>query len=224
MYWPIVVWPGLQNAKTTLQSQNTPVSYLHTLVYVKMKSASNDKIFLTKEDWVKAATQTLYESGIGSVSIVQLAKSLGVTRGSFYHHFTDRKNLLRRMLKHWEKTLTIAIRDEVRDLELSPAESLRALIRSIHDHKAAVYDAAFRAWALHDPLARTALERIDKFRLEYITKLIEAAGFKGIDADNRARLLLYYEMSSSAFFAGPNSETEEQLDDARLRLLLQPTD
>ena len=198
-----------------------PYIYQHAELYVKMKSTSNIKTSLTREDWVNAATQVLYESGIGSVSIVQLAKSLGVTRGSFYHHFTDREDLYRMMLKYWEKTLTIAVRDEVRGLDLPPAESLRALIRSIHDHKAAVYDAAFRAWALHDPLARTALERIDKFRLEYITKLIEAAGFKGIDADNRARLLLYYEMSSPAFFAKPNPETKDQLNDVRLRLLLQ---
>ena len=210
--------------KTTLQSQNTPVSYLHTAVYVKMKSTSNTKTFLTRDDWVKAAIQTLYESGIGSVSIVQLANSLGVTRGSFYHHFTDREGLYRRMLKHWEKTLTIVIRDEVGDQNLPPAESLRTLIQSIHDHKAAVYDAAFRAWALHDPLARTALERVDAFRLAYITRLFKAAGFKGIDADNRARLLLYYEMSSPAFFAKPNPETKDQLNDVRLRLLLQQTD
>ena len=207
--------------KTTLQSQDTPVSYLHTIVYVKMKSTSNIKTFLTREDWVNAATQVLYESGIGSISIVQLAKSLGVTRGSFYHHFTNREALLLGILKHWEKTLTIAIRDEVRGLELPPADLLRALIQSIHDHKAADYDAAFRAWALHDPLARTALERVDAFRLAYITRLFEAAGFKGIDADNRARLLLYYEMSAPAFFAKPNPEIKDQLNDVRLRLLLQ---
>lgn len=189
-----------------------------------MKSTNNLKVFLTREDWVNAAIQTLFESGIGSVSIVQLASALGVTRGSFYHHFTDRKALLLAMLNHWEETWTIAIREEVGGLELSPAELLRALIQSIHEHKAAAFDATFRAWALHDPLARTTLERVDAFRLAYIISLFEAAGFKGIDAENRARLLLYYEMSAPAFFAEQNTETQAQLIDERLKLLLQQTD
>ncbi|HBE91106.1 MAG TPA: TetR/AcrR family transcriptional regulator [Gammaproteobacteria bacterium] len=193
-------------------------------MYIRMNAIHKTRKNLTREDWLDAAIHTLYESGIGSVSIVQLAGSLGVTRGSFYHHFTDREDLLRAMLKHWEETLTITVREEVRDLELPPAELLRALIFSIREHKAAVYDSSFRAWALHDPFARTTLERVDTFRLAYITSLFEAAGFKGIDAENRSRLLLYYEMADPAFFVEQDPETMAQLIDERLRLLLQQTD
>ena len=190
-----------------------------------MKSVSTQKkTSLGREDWLNTAIQTLFESGIGSISIVQLAISLGVTRGSFYHHFIDREDLLRAMLKYWEKTFTIAIREEVRGLELPPAELLRALALSIREHNAVVYDAPFRAWALHDPLARRTLERVDAIRLAYIKSLFEAAGFKGIDAENRARLLLYYEMADPAFFAEQNPETKAQLIDERLGLLLQQTD
>lgn len=178
---------------------------------------------LTRVDWLNASTHALIELGIGSVSIMQLANSLGVTRGSFYHHFTDREDLFRAMLYQWEETLTISVREEVRGLELPPAELLRALILSIREHKAAKYDSAFRAWALHDPLARTTLERVDAFRLAYITSLFEAAGFKGIDAENRSRLLLYYEMADPAFFVEMNPEKLAQLDGERLRLLLQQT-
>ena len=193
-------------------------------MYIRMNAIHKTRNNLTREDWLNAAIHTLYESGIGSVSIVQLAGSLGVTRGSFYHHFTNREDLLRAMLNHWEETLTIAVRKEVRGLELPPAELLRALILSIREHKAAVYDSPFRAWALHDPLARTTLERVDAFRLAYITSLFEAAGFKGIDAENRSRLLLYYEMADPVFFIEQDPETMAQLIDERLRLLLQQTD
>jgi AcrR family transcriptional regulator len=193
-------------------------------MYIRMNAINKTRNNLTRENWLNAAIHTLYESGIGSVSIVQLADSLGVTRGSFYHHFTGREDLLRAMLNHWEETLTIAVREEVRDLGLPPAELLRALILSIREHKAAVYDAPFRAWALHDPFARVTLERVDAFRLAYITSLFEAAGFKGIDAENRSRLLLYYEMADPAFFVAQDTETKAQLIDERLRLLLQQTD
>ena len=189
-----------------------------------MKSVSETKSPLTREDWLIAAIQTLFESGIGSISIAQLANTLGVTRGSFYHHFCDREDLLRAMLNQCVNSWTIGVREEIIALELPPGEALGALIHSIRKNKAAVYDAPFRAWALHDPLAMTVLERVDTFRLAYIKSRFEAAGFEGIDAENRARLLLYYEMSDPAFFATQNPETETQLSGARLKLLLQKPD
>ncbi len=192
-------------------------------MYLRMKTVNETRNKLTREDWLNAAIQTLFESGIGAISIVQLANTLSVTRGSFYHHFSDREDLLHAMLSYWEKTWTIGVREEVRALELPPGETLMALIQSIRQHKAAVYDAPFRAWALHDPLARTTLERVDSFRLAYIKSQFDAAGFTGLDAENRARLLLYYEMSDPAFFSAQDPETERQLIDERLKLLLQQT-
>ena len=188
-----------------------------------MKSVSETKSPLTREDWLNAAIHTLFESGIGSVSIVQLANTLGITRGSFYHHSTDREDLFQAMLNHWEKKWTVDIREEVRSLELPPGEMLLALVQSIRNHKAADYDAPFRAWALHDPLAHAILEEVDTFRLDYIRSLFEAAGFAGLDAENRARLLLYYEMSDPAFFAVRDPETENRLIEERLSLLLHRT-
>ena len=196
---------------------------MHTDLYVnRMKAAEKTSTPLARIDWLNAAIQTLNDAGIAAVSIVQLANTLGVTRGSFYHHFTDRKDLLRAMLNHWEKKWTVNIREEVRSLELPPAEMLLALVQSIRNHKAADYDAPFRAWALHDPLARAILEEVDAFRLNYIRSLFEAAGFEGLDAENRARLLLYYEMSDPAFFVTRDPDTEDRLIEERLGLLLQP--
>ena len=187
-----------------------------------MKAAKKTSIPLARIDWLNTAIQTLNDAGIGAVSIVQLANTLGVTRGSFYHHFTDREDLLSAMLNHWEMKWTVDIREEVRTLELPPAEKLLALVQSIRNNKAADHDAPFRAWALHDPHARAALKAVDAFRLNYIRSLFEAAGFEGLDAENRARLLLYYEMCDPAFFVTRDPETEDRLIEERLGLLLQP--
>ena len=195
---------------------------MHTGLYVtRMKAEEKTSTSLARADWLNTAIQTLNDAGIGAVSIVQLANTLGVTRGSFYHHFTDREDLLRAMLNHWEMKWTVDIREEVRTLELPPGEKLLALVQSIRNNKAADYDAPFRAWALHDPLAHAVLEKVDAFRLDYIRSLFEAAGFVGLDAENRARLLLYYEMSDPAFFVERDPETEDRLIEKRLGLLLQ---
>ncbi len=185
-----------------------------------METASKPNRRLIRKDWLDAAIKTLSSAGIGSVSIVSLAATLGVTRGSFYHHFSDREELLRSMLDYWEQTWTLSLRDEVRMLEIAPKDKLIALVRLIRDRKAAAFDAPFRAWALHDPLAKDYLKRVDDTRLGYIQNLFEAAGFSGLDALNRARLLLFYEMSDAAFFAKSDAKTERQLTANRLRLIL----
>lgn len=190
-----------------------------------MESVSTQKKTpLAREDWLKAAMSVLFESGIDSISIVQIAESLNVTRGSFYHHFTDREDLLDAVLEYWEQQWTVNIRESIRLQNLAPVDALRALVTTIRRIKAADFDAPFRAWALHDPLSRKVLERIDEFRLDYIRSLFEADGFEGIDAENRARLLLYYEMSDPVFFARQHPESESALIDERLKLLLQKND
>lgn len=177
---------------------------------------------LSRDDWILPAIDKLCKSGVTAISIVQLSEQLNVTRGSFYHHFTDREDLLTAILEYWERIWTVNVKEDIKAQNLPPADALRSLILNIHTNKAAHYDAPFRAWALHDPLARKILNRVDNFRLGYIRSLFEAAGFAGIDAENRARLLLHYEMSDPAFFATRDRILEKKLIDERLKLLLQP--
>ena len=60
----------------------------------------------TPQDWIDAATEVLTERGIDSVRLDALARQLEVTRGSFYWHFRDREELLRRVLQSWRERNT----------------------------------------------------------------------------------------------------------------------
>lgn len=161
----------------------------------------------------------LVNSGIGTVSVEQLASRLGVTRGSFYHHFGDREELLRAMLEHWVQHWTYAVRDEIAALALDPETTLLALMRAIRKRGAADYDAPFRAWALHDPLAREVVQQVDETRLQFIQSLFKALGFTGLDAENRARLFLYYQVAAPAMFTQLSPKRDEQLLLERHRFL-----
>jgi AcrR family transcriptional regulator len=183
-------------------------------------NANQKKEPLNRQVWIDAAVEMLADLGIGSVSISRLAEKLNITRGSFYHHFSGREELLIAMLLYWEESLTVNIRAEVEALRLSPRETLKQLILIIRKRKATEYDAAFRAWGLHDPLCGKVLERVDSFRLGYIKSQFEEAGFSGLDALNRAQLLLFAEMSEAAFFVKMDSGLKEQLLNERLKLLL----
>jgi AcrR family transcriptional regulator len=191
-----------------------------TLVYYpKMDNKTRRKPRLRRQDWIDAAIELLSKAGIGAVTIDRLATNLDVTRGSFYHHFSDRDELLRLLLEHWAQRWTHEVRDQISALDLDPSTTLFALMKTIRSNQAADYDAPIRAWALHDPLAREVVKQVDEVRLSFIQAQFEALGFTGLDAENRARLYLHYEMAAPAMFAGPSPDRDDQLLIERHRFL-----
>jgi len=204
--------------------KNTLLHGEQTLVYVShVENKSQSRQQLTRQDWINAAMELLAVAGIGAVSIDRLATGLGITRGSFYHHFADREDLLRALLEHWSNQWTYAIRDQIANLGLDPGTTLLALMKLIRSNRAADYDAPIRAWALHDPLAREAVKNVDGARLAFIQAQFEGLGFTGLDAENRARMFLYYEMAAPAMFAQPSPERDEELLMERHRFLTAAT-
>ena len=197
----------------------------NTMMYVtRMTHNGQAKPRLTRQDWIDAAMELLSLAGIGAVTVDRLASNLDITRGSFYHHFSDREDLLRALLDHWAQQWTYTVREQVQSLGIDPGNTLLALMNMIRKNRAADYDAPIRAWALHDPLAREVVSEVDGARLEFITAQFKALGFSGLDAENRARLFLYYEMAAPAMFAGPSPEQDEQLLVERHRFLTAATE
>ena len=157
--------------------------------------------------------------GIGAVTVNDLARQLEVSRGSFYHHFTDRDDLLQELLRYWEDKYTIQVREDVRALRLNPSDTLLALARIIRHRGASRYDVRVRAWALEDLSVRDLIRRVDEERLEFIRSQFAALGFDDMEAESRARLYLYYEMAEPAVLTEQSEELKEELLLARHALL-----
>ncbi len=47
---------------------------------------------LTRDSWLALALEILAQKGRAKIKIEYLAEKLGVTRGSFYAHFSDRRD------------------------------------------------------------------------------------------------------------------------------------
>lgn len=58
---------------------------------------------LTRDDWLDAAFACAVESGFDAVRVLTLAQRLGVTRGSFYWHFTAHAELVEALLTRWRE-------------------------------------------------------------------------------------------------------------------------
>jgi len=161
--------------------------------------------------WLDAAWELFIEGGINAVTIQGLSGRLHISRSSFYHNFTDREDLLREMLEHWRKVWTSDVVEDIRALRLEPAQALLALARMIRHRRASSYDVRVRAWGLTDPLAEEVVHRVDEERLAFITGYFEELGFEPIEAECRARLFYYYELTEPAVLAEQAPETAEAL-------------
>jgi AcrR family transcriptional regulator len=157
---------------------------------------------LTPEDWIEAATGVLVDRGIDHVRVDVLAGELGVTRGSFYWHFRDREELLRRVLAAWRERTTEQLTARLAGAHGDdPREQLRDVIslpfRGDAAARAARIELALRAWARRDPLARHAVDEADASRLGYIAQLFSALGFPVGEARSRAFVLYAYVVGES---------------------------
>ena len=151
---------------------------------------------LTPADWVKAATEVLVQNGIDAVRVDVLAKTMGVTRGSFYWHFRDREDLLLQVLKTWHDQATEDLINRLERSGASAAALLSGLIslplRGETAVRSASIELAVRAWARRDELARKVLDEVDAKRLGYTSQCFIALGFSFQDARHRAFGLYSY--------------------------------
>ncbi len=126
---------------------------------------------LSRSRWLEAGLDLLQEAGAEALTIESLTIRLGVTKGSFYHHFNHYLNFKQELLSFWEEEGTLRI-IQWAEQEASPSEKLERVIRaSLHPSR---LDVAMRAWALQDDQVRVHQQRIDQQRLAYLEAVVFA--------------------------------------------------
>ena len=181
----------------------------------RSKAAAADAVrsALTPERWVEAATEVLVDHGIDSVRVDTLAQQLRVTRGSFYWHFRDREELLRRVLQAWRELATEQLTRRLESARDDPRDQLRDLIslpfRGRSAVRAARIELAIRAWARRDAMARAFVDEADAARIGYIAQVFSSLGFAIAEARSRAFLLYSYELAE-ALLSAPGSAALRQ--------------
>jgi len=176
---------------------------------------SEARTSLTPETWIDAATEVLVDQGIDHVRVDVLATQLGVTRGSFYWHFRDREDLLRRVLQAWRERATEQLTARLEQASSDPRAQLRDVIslpfRGRAAARAARIELAIRAWARRDAMARHAVDEADSSRVAYIAQLFAALGFVPREARWRAFLAYTYVVGESLMATqGTAAERQER--------------
>lgn len=142
---------------------------------------------MSRDDWLQKSLDHLASHGPSHLRIDELSEALGVTKGSFYHHFKNRAEWLGQIGEYWEERYTRSIGARASAVEGSPADRLWALMVAIEETDAARYDVAVRAWAARDASIAHLVEQVDEFRLRVVRDLFSDLGFTGDELAARAR-------------------------------------
>lgn len=114
---------------------------------------------MSRERWIDEGLRVLADEGISGVRIDRIAPRVGLSKGSFFHHFANATAYRAALLDGW-RTRTL---DQLGE---APAMSdLADLATRVDDVLDVGLERSIRAWASHDETAAAALEQVDSARL-----------------------------------------------------------
>ncbi len=138
---------------------------------------------LTPSSYFEAAFDLLARRGPEALTIAALCEQLGVTKGSFYHHFKDLPTFVNDLMAYWSTehaTRLIALSESLTDSH-ERSHLLQGIAVGLpHDAEAAI-----RAWSWSDESVARVVHEVDEARLAHLTKAGVDAGLPA----ERARLM-----------------------------------
>ncbi len=151
-----------------------------------MKNNSKRKS-LNPSDWEVATLDVIAHQGVSAVAVENIAKDLGVTKGSFYWHFTNRKDLIVAALKRWQEDDRAVIKEKIWSIP-DAHERLQAwFLLSAEPLQSHLIYATLLADRQHDFVAKV-LKEVTLERLSYLQKSYQGIGYEEARAKQQALL------------------------------------
>jgi AcrR family transcriptional regulator len=159
--------------------------------------------------WLAEALQVLTKSGNAKLPVDNIARALGVTKGSFYWHFKNRKDFVAGIIDYWDKQFTRPVIETVSANTGDARHRLWVLMEMVHSRDYARYDASVRAWAAQEPWIFDLCSQVDATRHQFARSLFAEIGFEGLECEMRARACIAY--LSYGVTAGPRLNKADRL-------------
>jgi len=149
----------------------------------------NESTRLSAQDWARAALKAIANGGLAAVAVEPLARTLGVTKGSFYAHYRNRDELIAAALAEWVQSHGDAGLAEFAAID-DPARRLRELlaivVQSVQPLAPSVHLSLLGD--RNDPRVRDAVRQVNQARLDLLTSTYRELGLPPDRAASRARV------------------------------------
>ncbi|MFY9765828.1 MAG: helix-turn-helix domain-containing protein [Mycobacterium sp.] len=172
-----------------------------------------------RNGWIDEGLRALAAGGPDAVRVEALARTLGVSKGGFYGHFSDRSALLAEMLDSWERMSTREVIERVEREGGDARVKLRKAGALTFSRTLLPIDLAVRDWARRDPAVAKRLRRVDNQRMEYLRELFGT--FCSDEDDIEARSMLAFSLLIGNHFMAADHGTRSRAEviDLAARLL-----
>ena len=140
---------------------------------------------LSRDDYLAAGLDLLADGGESAVTIAALCGRLGVTKGSFYHHFDSVPVFHEALLAFWEDGTqrAIAAARAVTDTRRRLAVLKELAVAAHHEAEGAI-----RAWGRSYAPAAAVVRRVDAAREANLVESFRALGLSPARARRLARI------------------------------------
>lgn len=141
----------------------------------------------TVDDWIQAGYSLLADEGLQSLKIDRLCERLGVTKGSFYWHFTDMAGYRTALIDSWgsQRGEEHRVYSDIRDRP--PRERLSMMMHALISPRHWRLACTMREWARSDPHVAHGVQSSDRLVLRAVQQAFADLGFSAAEAELRAR-------------------------------------
>ena len=148
----------------------------------------NERVTLSAADWERAALELISEQGVQALAIEPLARRMGITKGSFYWHFSSRESLLEQSLVRWEEHDSRNLSASLGEID-NPRDRLISFFRRVGKEKLTHEVYSELCAAAGHPQVAPVLERVAERRMKHLSAAFGEMGMKADRARNQARLI-----------------------------------
>ena len=157
-------------------------------MFMQSTIPKKERTTLTATDWESEALEMIAERGVAALGVEPLARRMGITKGSFYWHFSSREELLDKALVSWEE-------HDARNLAtalgaiIEPRERLISFFRRVGQERLTHGVFSALSAASDHVQVEPVIERVANRRMKHVANAFEELGFEAQEARHRARLV-----------------------------------
>jgi len=160
-----------------------------------------------RDRWLDEGLAVLAELGAPGIRIDPIAERLGLSKGSFHHHFAGAADYRAAILDRYETGAYASLAEIAPGDGADPVTALAGLRGRVPELFDPRLEVAVRAWAFQDETARAVQERVDTARLAAIERLWNA--ILGDPVRARTAALLPHLLAIGASVALPPLDPDE---------------
>ncbi len=163
----------------------------------------------TKLSWLTFSLKQLVKHGPQALKISALCEAKSVTKGSFYHHFTNRQQFIEALMEYWYQQTTLNFIEQA-NVEQEPLKRLEKLDLLIDSYNIEA-EMHIRAWALQEKTISKHFIRIDQQRQQYLQSCYQELGIKPELAEDIAMMAYAQFLGFQQMSPKPSQDTVNRL-------------